>query len=94
MLDREPDITDNEMADFWWSRLTDTERAAWLRVRTMGMCGHYISGRWRRRRAEVCSLATGHCVAMMERRRHRGRCVVLRPSYRTAINLRATGGGE
>jgi hypothetical protein len=30
MLDGEKDLINDEMAEYWWSRLTDEERSAWL----------------------------------------------------------------
>ena len=30
MLDDRANLTDTEMCDFWWSRLTDEERSYWM----------------------------------------------------------------
>jgi hypothetical protein len=32
MLDDQTDVTDDEVRDFWWAKLTDEERSAWMIV--------------------------------------------------------------
>jgi hypothetical protein len=61
MLDDERDLTDNEMAEYWWARLTDEERSAWLKAAQSvdaADAWEAYKRRWRKCRAGVCSLAT------------------------------------
>lgn len=59
MLDDAIDLTNAEMAEYWWPRLTDMEYSAWSKAAQSADAGMLTNARSPKCRAGVCSLATG-----------------------------------
>jgi acyl-CoA reductase-like NAD-dependent aldehyde dehydrogenase len=53
MLDGETVLSDAETADYWWSRLTEEERSAWLRRLRAPMFRMHGEAAYMRRMAEI-----------------------------------------